>query len=179
MFSDVGFSEARIVDITASAGAASGSFYTYFSSKEEIFVALLRELEDELRSPGHRGADHTEEPFEQIRRANLAYLASYRENAAVMVVWEQVATLDAEVEALRHDASLRFAGRIQHAIATWQEDGRVAATLDAALASVALTGMVSNFAYRWCAQGDDYDLDHAADQLSRLWAGALGLPVPD
>ncbi|WP_200958867.1 TetR/AcrR family transcriptional regulator [Nocardioides sp. Root190] len=179
VFSDVGFSEARIVDITASAGAASGSFYTYFSSKEEIFVALLRELEDELRSPGHRGADHTEEPFEQIRRANLAYLASYRENAAVMVVWEQVATLDAEVEALRHDASLRFAGRIQHAIATWQEDGRVAATLDAALASVALTGMVSNFAYRWCAQGDDYDLDHAADQLSRLWAGALGLPVPD
>ncbi len=179
VFGDVGFADARIVDIASAAGAASGSFYTYFSSKEGIFVGLLRELEDELRSPGHRAADHAEEPFEQIRRANLAYLASYRENAAVMVVWEQVATLNAEVEALRHDASVRFAGRIQHAIETWQADGRAPAALDAALASVALTGMVSNFAYRWCAQDDDYDLDHAADQLSRLWAGALGLPTPD
>ena len=179
VFGKVGFAEARIVDIASAAGAASGSFYTYFSSKEEIFVALLRELEDELRSPGHRGADEAEEPFEQIRRANLAYLASYRENAAVMVVWEQVATLNAEVEALRHDASVRFAGRIQHAIETWQGDGRVPAALDAAVASVALTGMVSNFAYRWCAQGDDYELESAADQLSRLWAGALGLTIPD
>ena len=182
VFGDVGFAEARIVDIAAAAGAASGSFYTYFSSKEEIFMALLRELEDELRSPGHRGTDHAEhaeEPFEQIRRANLAYLASYRENAAVMVVWEQVATLNAEVEALRHDASVRFAGRIQHAIETWQAEGRAPASLDAAIAAVALTGMVSNFAYRWCAQGDEYDLEHAADQLSRLWAGALGLATPD
>jgi len=178
VFGEVGFAEARIVDIAAAGGAASGSFYTYFSSKEEIFVALLRELEDELRSPGHRGTDHAEEPFEQIRRANLAYLTSYRENAAVMVVWEQVATLNAEIEALRHDASVRFAGRIQHAIETWQADGRVSAVLDAAVAAVALTGMVSNFAYRWCAQDDDYELENAAEQLSRLWAGALGLPTP-
>lgn len=179
VFGDVGFADARIVDITAAAGAASGSFYTYFSSKEEIFKALLRELEDELRSPGHRGTDHADEPFAQIRRANLAYLASYRENAAVMVVWEQVATLNAEVEALRHDASVRFANRIEHAISTWQSEGLVSSVLDAGVAAVALTGMVSNFAYRWCAQDDNYDLEHVADQLSRLWAGALGLATPD
>lgn len=180
VFGEVGFAEARIVDITAAAGAASGSFYTYFASKEEIFIALLKELEDELRSPGPRAShDHAEEPYEQIHRANLAYLKAYRENAGVMVVWEQVATLNAEVEALRHDASVRFAGRIEHAIVGWQEAGRVARSIDAAYAAVALTGMVSNFAYRWCAQGDQYDLDTAAEQLSRLWAGALGLPTPD
>jgi AcrR family transcriptional regulator len=179
VFGDVGFADARIVDITAAAGAASGSFYTYFSSKEEIFMALLHELEEELRSGHRETVEHTDDPYEQVLRANRAYLVSYRENAAVMVVWEQVATLNAEVEALRHQASGRFASRIQHAIETWQGEGRVPTSLDAAYASVALTGMVSNFAYRWCAQGDDYDLDTAAEQLSRLWAGALGLPLPD
>lgn len=178
VFGERGFAEARIVDITAAAGAASGSFYTYFSSKEEIFIALVRELEDELRSPRGHAHAHAEEPYDQILLANTAYLAAYRDNAAVMVVWEQVATLDSEVEALRHDASVRFASRIQHAIEAWQDAGDVSRRIDAGHAAVALTGMVSNFAYRWCAQDDDYEVETAAEQLSLLWAGALGLPVP-
>jgi len=179
VFARDGFAEARITDIADTAKVAHGSFYTYFSSKEEIFVALLRELEEELRSPG--GTEHKahHEPYESIRRANVAYLRAYHEHRAVMIVWEQVATLNGEVEGLRRDASDRFASRIEAAVRHWQETGVADPALDAPTAAAALTGMVSNYIYRESARGADFDLETAADQLSLLWANALGVRVPE
>lgn len=198
VFARDGFADARITDIADTARAAHGSFYTYFSSKEEIFVALIRELEEDLRSPGGGGepdAEDTEdtgdtgdgeapdgrpsEPYESILRANRAYLAAYRRHAGVMIVWEQVATLDSHVEGLRRDASDRFAERIESAIRHWQDTGVADPAVDPGYAALALTGMVSNFVYRWSAGPADYDPDRAAEQLSLLWANAIGVRVPE
>lgn len=48
-FGQKGFYEAQIVDITRRAGVAHGTFYTYFPSKEAIFVELVREINHQLR----------------------------------------------------------------------------------------------------------------------------------
>ncbi|NKQ54707.1 TetR/AcrR family transcriptional regulator [Amycolatopsis sp. K13G38] len=186
VFARDGFADARITDIADTAKAAHGSFYTYFSSKEEIFVALLKELEEDLRSPAERNAEEPAEsedgqardPYESILRANKAYLTAYRQHAAIMIVWEQVATLNAGVEDLRREASDRFAGRIESVIRHWQETGVADPALEPEYAALALTGMVSNFVYRWSARGSDYTLDKAAEQLSLLWANSLGVRVP-
>ncbi|MFF5991274.1 TetR/AcrR family transcriptional regulator [Prauserella flavalba] len=180
VFARDGFADARITDIADTAGAAHGSFYTYFDSKEEIFVALLRELEEELWHPVERSSDEPSaaDPYGQILRANRAYLKAYRQDRAIMIVWEQVATLNPEVERLRRDAADRFAHRIAVAIEHWQQKGIADPALDPEYAAVALTGMVSNFVYRWSARDADYDLDTAAEQLSVLWANALGVRRP-
>lgn len=49
-FGQKGFYEAQIVDITRRAGVAHGTFYTYFPSKEAIFVELVREINRQLRA---------------------------------------------------------------------------------------------------------------------------------
>ncbi len=49
-FGQKGFYEAQIVDITRRAGVAHGTFYTYFPSKEAIFVELVREINGQLRA---------------------------------------------------------------------------------------------------------------------------------
>ncbi|MCL6641892.1 MAG: TetR/AcrR family transcriptional regulator [Candidatus Bipolaricaulota bacterium] len=49
-FGQKGFYEAQIVDITRRAGVAHGTFYTYFPSKEAIFVELVREINAQLRA---------------------------------------------------------------------------------------------------------------------------------
>jgi AcrR family transcriptional regulator len=49
-FGQKGFYEAQIVDITRRAGVAHGTFYTYFPSKEAIFVELVREINTQLRT---------------------------------------------------------------------------------------------------------------------------------
>ena len=42
-FSAHGFQKTRVDDIAARAGLSKGGFYAYFSSKDEVFEALLRE----------------------------------------------------------------------------------------------------------------------------------------
>ena len=43
-FGEKGYHEAAITGITARAGVALGTFYTYFESKEEVFRALVRDM---------------------------------------------------------------------------------------------------------------------------------------
>ena len=42
VFERDGYFGARVADITAEAGVAHGSFYTYFASRQDVFVAVLR-----------------------------------------------------------------------------------------------------------------------------------------
>lgn len=49
-FGERGFHEAAITGITARAGVALGTFYTYFESKEELFRALVRDMSHATRS---------------------------------------------------------------------------------------------------------------------------------
>lgn len=48
-FGEKGFHESSIVGITARAGVALGSFYTYFESKDAVFRALVRDMSGQVR----------------------------------------------------------------------------------------------------------------------------------
>ena len=50
VFERDGYFGARVADITAEAGVAHGSFYTYFASRQDVFVAVLREVVDRVDS---------------------------------------------------------------------------------------------------------------------------------
>jgi len=49
-FGDRGFHDASIARITARAGVALGTFYTYFDSKEAVFRALVKHMSAQVRS---------------------------------------------------------------------------------------------------------------------------------
>ena len=49
-FGERGYHEAAITGITARAGVALGTFYTYFESKEELFRALVRDMSQATRA---------------------------------------------------------------------------------------------------------------------------------
>ena len=57
-FGEKGFHEASVSGITARAGTALGSFYTYFDSKEEIFRALVNDLSDRVRLTAGKALSH-------------------------------------------------------------------------------------------------------------------------
>ncbi len=48
-FGEKGFHESSVVSITARAGMALGSFYTYFDSKDALFRALVRDMSQQVR----------------------------------------------------------------------------------------------------------------------------------
>lgn len=181
VFERDGFQAARISDISQLAGMAHGTFYTYFDSKEEAFAAIIDQLRDEMlgRDDAHRHAGASDgapmRPIESIKRANERYVTAFQRNSRMMVVWEEVATFTPDMASLLYENKMAFVRRAERAIREWQRTGAVDARLDARYTAHALTGMVSRFAYTWFAQREEFDFETAVEQLTLLWANALGL----
>ena len=51
LFGRLGLRKTRVEDVTKAAGIAKGSFYRFFSSREELFLAVLSAMESSLRAP--------------------------------------------------------------------------------------------------------------------------------
>jgi AcrR family transcriptional regulator len=179
VFERDGFLEARISDIAKRAKVSYGAFYHYFDSKEEIFREVAEAQEDRLTAPPDEGSQPAPtdlSPQERIHRANRRYLERYRSEARIMGVIEQVSRYDPYVNAARMASMKHFVERSERAIQRLQASGKADARLDPALASDALGAMVARFAELWLTQGyRKYDFDEAVDQLSLLWANAIGL----
>ncbi len=99
VFEQDGFLDARISDIAERAGLSHGSFYHYFDSKEEVFREVALEVDESLSAPIERILDPSSSatPYERIHDAIRLHLESYREEARIMGVIEQVSRFDAEV----------------------------------------------------------------------------------
>ncbi|OAA27945.1 transcriptional regulator [Frankia sp. EI5c] len=175
VFERDGFLHARVADICDLAGFSHGSFYTYFVSKEEIFREVVDSVELDLLTPDPSVS--TTDPVERIRAANRHYLETYAANSKIMHVIQQVATFDDDVLKIRLQRHEVFARSIERRVRALQEAGIADTGVDAAYAAQALGGMVAYFADLLfnTENGAGFDLDTAVDQLTVLWANALGV----
>ena len=178
VFEKAGFLEARISDIADSAGLSHGSFYHYFDSKEQIFREVAEEQEARLTAPDNHGASDGPPPseYQRIQRATRLYLERYRDNGAIMGVIEEVSRYDSFVNEARMNRQKHFAERAEASIRRLQGQGSADADINPEIAAVALGSMVGRFAELWLVEGwGTYDFDTAAEQLTKLWANAIGL----
>jgi AcrR family transcriptional regulator len=178
VFERDGFLDARIVDIAETANLAPGSFYHYFDSKEQLFREVAEMQEERLTAPPESTPPVSPgtSPYERIRRANRLYLERYRDEAALMGVIEQVSRYDEHVNAARMATMKHFVERAERSIRRMQKEGIVDGRLNPSMAADALGAMIARVAELWLVQGyRDYDFDEVVEQLSRLWANALGL----
>ena len=178
IFERDGFQNARITDISKLAGMAHGSFYTYFSSKEEVFQEVVKGLLVELMGAGAGHREDGDDHVARIERANRAYLEAYARNARLLRTWDEVATFSDELAALLRVGQLQFVARAERTMRNLQRAGRVAPELDSHYAATALTAMVGGFARAWFGTGEEFELDEAVTQLTRLWVNAIGLDEP-
>ncbi len=95
VFDRLGYLNAKITDITAEAGRATGSFYTHFASKEALLEALLADLLAEgdrsARADGH-GDDFTGRAA--VRWHVAVYWGFYRRHRTVMQALRQASAVD-------------------------------------------------------------------------------------
>jgi AcrR family transcriptional regulator len=179
VFERDGYVNARLTDITAEANCATGSFYTYFTNKEEVFAAVLEEAQEEMLHPHVREMTDADDPIAVIGAANRAYLRSYERNVGLMRLLEQVASVDAGVRELRRARGLAFARRNAASIRDLQDRGLADPDLDPVVTARALSGMVGRMAFSVYVHGDDVPFEHLVQTLTRLWVNALRLPWPE
>lgn len=179
VFEQHGFLDARISDIAQHAGLAHGSFYHYFTSKEEIFREVAEAVEERLSAPmGSVILDESSQaaPQDRIREALRRYLESYRREAKIMGVIEQMARYDKEINALRQQRHRRNSAQVAASIRDLQQHGLADPDLDPVIAAEALGAMTSRFPELWLVEGAvTCGFDRAVDHLARLFVNALGL----
>lgn len=170
-----GFLASRLTDITTEAKCSIGTFYTYFTSKEEVFLAVMEAAQDDMLHPGMPHVEDAGDPVAVIEASNRAYFESYERNAKLMMLQEQVATIDADFRRQRLERGETFAQRNAAGIERLQVAGLVDAQLDPLMTARALSGMVSRLAYSSFALGMGWPMDDLVATSTRLWANALGL----
>jgi AcrR family transcriptional regulator len=183
VFERVGYLDARLTDITREARCSTGSFYTYFTNKKEIFAAVLEVAQEEMLHPGTGRVANSGDAYAVLEASNRAYLEAYRRNAKLMALLEQVANIDPNFRELRRRRGAVFIRRNARGIADLQERGMADPKLDPLQAAMALSSMVSRMAYSHFAVGrggrTPADFEQIVFTVTRIWANALRLPCPD
>lgn len=181
IFERAGYLDARLTDITTEAHCSTGTFYTYFDNKEQIFAAVLEAAQEDMLHPGMGRVRDVENPYAVLESSNRAYLTAFRRNARLMALLEQVSHIDPAFAKLRRNRTEAFISRNARAIERLQAEGKADRGLDPLLASRALSAMVSRLAYSSFVSGDPgadgkpVPFEDVVDTATRVWANALGL----
>jgi AcrR family transcriptional regulator len=182
IFEEQGFVEARISDIAERAGQSHGSFYYYFDSKEEVFREVAAAVDEQLLFAPLDDVIMAKSwlpPQQRIREAMRRHLESYKQHARIMALIEQVSRHDPEVNALRLARYQRHTDAVTSTIRNMQRKKVADANLDPAIVAAAFGALTHRFAEIWLVQGAvSCSLEHAVEQLSRLFENALQLKPP-
>jgi AcrR family transcriptional regulator len=183
VFERDGFLDARVTDITAEAGTATGSFYKYFADKEAVFLAVTEEVNEEVSHPPSLhdlpAADDEGAVVARIAANHRAYLEGYLRNAKLMHAIEQVTSISDDFRRQRTAGAQDVMRRNAEAIRTLQEHGHADPELDPLTAARSLSVMVSRAAYVTFVLEEERAIDPMVETLTRLWVNALRIPVDE
>ncbi|WP_136161204.1 TetR/AcrR family transcriptional regulator [Sphingomonas flavalba] len=159
-FGEKGFHDASISGITKRAGTALGSFYTYFTSKDEIFSALVHDLSDRVRE---RAADVVAPECNAVdteREALAAFLAFARDHKEIYRIIDEAEFVDPQSYRTHYESA---AARILQRLRSGAEKGEIRPDIDEAHAW-AIMGMNVFLGLRYSIWSDE----RAVEDIARI-----------
>ena len=166
VFARKGYRQSGVSDIVARAGVARGTFYLYFESKQQLFLAIVEDFHDGV-------VDALESPagtLEEAISAWLRFFAARRDQA--IVVLKEASSIDARFERsyaeLRQSAIDLLAARVSRL----QDAGSARADLDSTVAAHLLLGMLEELVTAHVLNDANADLDALASACADVaWRG--------
>jgi AcrR family transcriptional regulator len=172
VFAEKGYFNAKISDIAAAAGRSTGSFYNYYTNKEELLEKLSEQFIEDVVSQATM-VHHPGDPLENITDAVRAYWQNYRHYLPEMIGIFQLSMTDAAFAKRWFD--LRAAGvrTVLEGLRKASRDG-AARGLDLEVTASALVSMLQDFCWTWLASGGDDisgppDDDTAIATMAAVW----------
>jgi AcrR family transcriptional regulator len=185
VFAKRGYRAAGITDIVTVAGVARGTFYLYFESKAQVFLAIADDFYDRLALAIEQGGASPIPPTSSMSAAGApdgrSFLqASFRRwfeffhvnRLAATVMLREGAAIDSRfdrgVAELRQSAYTHFAGRFRRV----QQLGLVRASLSPDIVAHLQVGMFEELVKAFVLDVDHPDIDGLADQMADFeWNG--------
>ena len=101
-FSELGYHDTSVAEICRRAGVAHGTFYRYFTSKEEIFIQLIEQFGEKLCSRIELAMSPTNSPTEQLLLSYRGILDFIGQYTALYNVLHEAEFLQMEVHRRFH-----------------------------------------------------------------------------
>ena len=173
VFAERGFHAARVDDIVRSARASHGTFYLYFSSKEDLLRALAVQCSEQMEALATTVGDISpdEAGWQELRRFLDGFLSTYGRYGPVIRAWMEDHVDDRQVNRLGVGAFTAIAttlGQRMHAAGAPGGDAPVAA----------LMALLERFAYFRASRRLGFDETATLDTLTTvLHRGFFGAPA--
>ncbi|CAN5697596.1 TetR/AcrR family transcriptional regulator [soil metagenome] len=143
-FAENGYHPTSVAEIVEGIGVGKGVFYWYFSSKEELFVDILREAQRDLRRRQQHAIADEDDPVARIERGIRASLAWSEEHRDLFNLFAFAATEERFAPALRRGQEVAVADAARH-LKDAIVDGAITDT-DPDLLAHAILGVTSQLA---------------------------------
>ena len=104
-FGERGFHDASISAITARAGTALGSFYTYFDTQDAIFQALVRDMSEAVKVAARDALAQPASAIERERAALTAFLRFAAEHKEVYRIIDEAEFVDPDSYRLHYETT--------------------------------------------------------------------------
>jgi AcrR family transcriptional regulator len=175
VFTRKGFLETRMSDIAKQAKVAHGTVYTYFDSKEEVFLAVATRAVEDILKRSTIEADQPSDPHASIHAAAESIVDAYREHAAILGSLTIVASFDERASSLRQFLTIELISRADRVIKSFQRARLADADLDRPALATALGAMAESFTYTSVVQQSTLTRDEIVDALAHVWIRSIGL----
>jgi len=174
VFASKGYHDTKVDDIVSESQTSKGSFYFYFPSKQDIFLALVDTFADLLEN---RLRDQINAETSGVVRVDVALRAcleifgQYRGLAKIALV--QATGLGIAFEEKRRAVNDRFIQIIRENLDKAVADGSIPA-LDTEIAACAWMGALNEIVLRWVYTGQP-DPTRSLPTLRRMLLKSIGI----
>lgn len=133
VFSDKGFKDTNISEITKKAGVAVGTFYNYYPSKEKLFMDIFLEENEKLKVRCLKSLDLSQSPLEIIRHMLALNIEGMKENP-ILKEWYNKSVFEKIEQTYREENGLQTVNFLYDSfldlVNQWQTQGKMRKDID-------------------------------------------------
>lgn len=146
LFSEKGFRNTGVADITTAAGIAAGTFYLYYPSKDSLFMEIYLDENEKLKKDIIKKVDLGGEPSEAIREMMLLNYQGMSEDP-ILRQWYDKDVFDKIERKYREENGIERAdfmyGIFIEAIGKWQAEGKMRNDIDSDMIMAIFIALIS------------------------------------
>jgi AcrR family transcriptional regulator len=145
LFSEQGFKDTNVADITRKAGVATGTFYLYYTSKDSLFMEIYLEENVKLKNAIMADFNPEDEPLQALQKLMQLNIAGMNANP-ILREWfnkEVFSKIEENFNAENGLDSVDFMyENFLDAVHKWQDSGKLRKDIDAEMIMALLSVVV-------------------------------------
>ncbi|MCB1257846.1 MAG: TetR/AcrR family transcriptional regulator [Microthrixaceae bacterium] len=171
-FAQNGYHTTSVADIVDGVGVGKGVFYWYFSSKEELFIEILRTSQRDMRRRQQREIRGVEDPLDRIDLGIRAAVLWFAENDDLRRLLEFARNESTFASAVHHGQKVLVEDARTH-IEEGIKEGRIPPRDPEALA-LAMLAVANQLTQVYISERNE-DPEVVADTVAEFCRGGLGM----